>query len=241
MSPWRANNSIMRSSESSVEPTSNCSSASGGRLFAGAAAVMQAVESQKLILYHSDLRGQWPQAAAQALASRLPYAKRLEVAAHASAAPATLAGVALALRALTELIGRRVAPGELAFPDGGKPHLARAAAGAGGEGDFSIGHSGPWVGCAAVAHGLVGFDVEEGSEPRLVAWAAREAALKACGAPLTEARDVELLEDGARCRGVALFGAPFGLFPGAAACIMTSLPVVRVEARALTLAELFAP
>jgi len=92
-----------------------------------------------------------------------------------------------------------------------------------------------------VAHGRVGFDVEEGSEPRLVAWAAREAALKACGAPLGEARDVELLEEGARCRGVALKALPLGLFPGATACVMTSVLVGRVEAHALTLAELFAP
>ena len=148
--------------------------------------------------------------------------------------------MALALRALSELTGGRVAPGELAFPDGGKPRLARTAA-AGGEPDFSISHSGPWAGCAAAAHGRVGFDVELGTEPRLVAWAAREAALKACGAPLIEAPDVELLEGGARCRGVALFGVPLELFPGAAACVMTSLPVGRVEARALTLAELFAP
>jgi len=50
----------MRSRESSVEPMSNCSSASGGWVCAGAAAVMQAVESQTLILYHTDLRGEWP-------------------------------------------------------------------------------------------------------------------------------------------------------------------------------------
>jgi hypothetical protein len=201
---------------------------------------MQAVESQKLILYHSDLRGQWPEEGARALAARLPYAKRLEVAARTCTAPATLVGVALALRALSEPTGERVAPGELAFPDGGKPQLARAAAG-GDAPDFSISHSGPWVGCAAVAHGLVGFDVELGTEARLSAWAAREAALKACGAGLTEARDVELIEGGARCRGVALQALPLELFPGAAACIMTSLPAGRLAARALTLAELFAP
>ena len=138
-------------------------------------------------------------------------------------------------------MGRRIGPGELAFPDGGKPHLARAVAGAGEGPDFSISHSGHWVGCAAVAYGLVGFDVELGTETRLAAWAAREAALKACGAPLTEARDVELLEDRARCRGVALEALPLELFAGAAACVMTSLPVRRLEARALSLAELFAP
>jgi phosphopantetheinyl transferase len=201
---------------------------------------MQAVESQTLILYHSDLRGQWPEEAARALAARLPYAKRLEVAAHAARAPATLAGVALALHALTRLAGRPIAAAELAFPDGGKPHLLRAAAAAADVPDFSIGHSGPWAGCAAVAHGLVGFDVELGTEARLAAWAAREAALKACGAGITEARDVELIEGGARCRGVALHATALELFPGAAACVMTSLPVRRLDARALPLAELFA-
>jgi phosphopantetheinyl transferase len=195
---------------------------------------MQAVESQSqtLILYHSDLRGQWPQQAAGEFARRLPYAKRLEVAARDAAAPATLAGVALALQALERLTGTRAAPGELRFPGGGKPHLTRAP-------DFSISHSGPWVGCAAVAHGLVGFDVELGTETRLVSWTAREAALKACGAPLSEARDVELIEGGARCRGVTLASLPLALFAGAAACVMTSLPVDRLEARAVPLAELF--
>ncbi len=201
---------------------------------------MQAVESQTLILYHTELRGQWPDAAARALAAQLPYAKRLEVAAHAAAAPATLAGVALALHALEHVTGTPIAPRELAFPDGGKPHLIRAVAAAGDGPDFSISHSGPWVGCAAAAHGLVGFDVEVGTEPRLAAWAAREAALKACGAGLAEAREVELIEAGARCRGVTLAALPLELFPGAAACLMTSLPVGRLEARALTLAELFA-
>jgi 4'-phosphopantetheinyl transferase len=201
---------------------------------------MQAVESQTLILYHSELRGQWPAEAAGALAARLPYAKRLEVASHATRAPATLAGVALALRALTKLTGARVAPGELVFPEGGKPRLARAAAAAHPGPDFSISHSGPWVACAAVAQGLVGFDLEHGTDGRLKAWAAREAALKACGAGLTEARDVELIEGGARCRGVALEALPLELFPGTAACVMTSLPVCRLEAHALTLAELFA-
>ena len=91
-----------------------------------------------------------------------------------------------------------------------------------------------------MAHGLVGFDVELGTEARLVAWAAREAALKACGAGITEARDVELIQGGARCRGVALHATALELFPGAAACVMTSLPVRRLDARALPLAELFA-
>jgi phosphopantetheinyl transferase len=202
---------------------------------------MQAVESQTLILYHTDLRGQWPEEAARALADRLPYGKRLEVASHAARAPQTLAGVALALHALAKLTGARVAPGDLSFPDGGKPHLARTAAAAARPPDFSISHGGPWVGCAAVALGLVGFDLEAGTETRLGEWAAREAALKACGAGIAEARDVELTARGARCRGVALQARSLGLFPGAVACVMTSLPVERIEAHALPLAELFDP
>src|SRR5947208_14440127 len=120
MSPRRVNSSIMRSRESAVEPMSNCSSGSGGWVCADAAAIMQAVESQTLILYHTDLRGQWPAAAARALAARLPYGKRLALAARLPYGKrlalgadepqqhASPAGIALALRALSleELLGR---------------------------------------------------------------------------------------------------------------------------------------
>ncbi|MFZ1906964.1 MAG: hypothetical protein WAU56_16370, partial [Steroidobacteraceae bacterium] len=77
---------------------------------------MQAVESQSLILYHTDLRGEWPAQLAAALAARLPYAKRLEVRSSAARAAATLAGIALALRALARLAGHTVSPAQLAFP-----------------------------------------------------------------------------------------------------------------------------
>jgi 4'-phosphopantetheinyl transferase EntD len=197
---------------------------------------MQAVESQTLILYHSDLRGQWPEESAAALAARLPYAKRLEARAHSPRAAATLAGVALALRALAELTGRSVSPAQLAFPQDGKPRLLPP-----GGADFSISHSGPWVGCAAVARGSVGFDVEYGSEARLADWAAREAALKAVGAGLAEARLVALGAGGAVCRGQHLYAQSLALFAGAAACVMTSVPLARIAARSWALAELFAP
>jgi phosphopantetheinyl transferase len=215
---------------------SNCSPASGASEFAVAATVMQAVESQSVILYHTDLRGQWPQELAAGLAAQLPYAKRLEVSAHPARAAATLAGIALALRALAALTGRTLRPAEIAFPQDGKPHLLPA-----GGADFSIAHSGPWVGCAAVARGSVGFDVEFGSETRLADWAAREAALKAVGADLAEARRVELDAAGALCRGQHLHAQPLALFAGARACVMTSIPCGRIEARSWALAELFAP
>ena len=93
-----------------------------------------------------------------------------------------------------------------------------------------------------MAHGLVGFDVEAGTEARLTAWAAREAALKACGAGLTEAHDVELTARARRTLPRSGAGrARLELFPGAVACIMTSLPVAPIEAHALPLAELFDP
>jgi phosphopantetheinyl transferase len=197
---------------------------------------MQAVESQSLILYHTDLRGEWPAELAAALAARLPYAKRLEVRNSAARAAATLAGVALALRTLARLAGHAVSPAQLAFPQDGKPRL-RPPGGA----DFSISHSGPWVGCAALIQGQVGFDLEFGSEPHLDDWAAREAALKAVGADLAAARQVELSAAGALCRGQPLHAQRLDLFAGAAACIMTSVAGTRLEARSWPLAELFAP
>ena len=154
--------------------------------------------------------------------------------------PATLAGIALALRALGELCGRQVAASELAFPDGGKPRLVGAET-ADAVPDFSISHSGHWVGCAAVAHGLVGFDIELGTGERLTEWSAREAAVKACGLGIRAMREVELAAGAAACRGVRLEALPLALFPGAAAWVMTSLKVARVDARSLALEELFAP
>src|SRR5215469_1900758 len=202
----------MRSRESSVEPTSNCSSASGGVRSAGAAAVMQAVESQNLILYHTDLSGQWPEEGARSLALRLPYLKRLALGSGGDAARASLAGIALALRSLAVLLGRRVAAGEIVFADGEKPRLLQAArlAVAGGcaaaarspaaldtfdaAPDFSVSHSGSWVACGAIAGARVGLDLEAGTEARIAQWVVREALLKATGAGLRAVREVRDIE-----------------------------------------------
>src|SRR6516164_8824889 len=125
---------------------------------------MQAVESQTLILYQTDLRGQWPEAPARAFSARLPYARRLALGSGSPASRASLAGIALALRALARLLGRRVLLSEILFAPGAKPRLAPPAALAAGEAqcaqrgvtshderavpDFSISHAGPCVGCA---------------------------------------------------------------------------------------------
>ena len=170
----------------------------------------------------------------------LPYGKRLQVAARGEQSKATLAGVALALRALGRVLGRAIAPAEITFPDGGKPYLV-STADLGGGTDFSIAHAGPWVGCAAVAHGLVGFDIELGADARVISWACTEAALKACGAGISEARAVELDAGRARYRGQVLYARSVELFRGAAACVMTSASVQQIEPCAVPLHELFAP
>jgi len=176
-----------------------------------------------------------------------------------SAAQASLAGVALALRALARLLGRSVAPGEIVFAPGEKPCLASqpaceaAAAGAlrtvrsapHPQGpDFSIAHAGPWVACAAFSGGRVGLDVEMGTDARIADWVVREAALKATGAGLRAAREVRALEWGARAawwRGERWHLERLDLFPGASACVLTSSAPATVEACAVPLAELFVP
>ena len=231
-------------------------------MFADAAAVMQAVESQTLILYHTDLRGEWPASAARSFAARLPYLRRLAAAADDAPTRASLAGVALALRALTRVAGDTVHAGELVFAQGQKPVLAPRAAlvagdawrawqpGAAGRSpsmahpDFSISHAGHWVGCAAVSAGRVGFDVELGEDARITRWVAQEALLKAAGEgmrALPEVRALGLATGPVRWRELLWHPHALQLFPGARACVMTSASVREIQAHALPLTGLFAP
>jgi len=203
---------------------------------------MQAVERETLILYHSDLCGEWPQAAGRAFAAQLPYQRRLALRSSGDADRASLAGIALALRALGRVLGRRVSAGELRFGAHRKPRLAGHAADAAA--DFSISHSGSYVGCVAVARGQVGFDVEVGTQRRVAQWVLHEAALKATGEGLRGVRAAaapQVRADGALWRGQHWHVRWLELFPGAAAAIVASLPVHGLEAHAVALAELFAP
>jgi hypothetical protein len=70
---------------------------------------------------------------------------------------------------------------------------------------------------------------------------AREAAVKACGAGIGALREVRVSTGRASCRGELLYAQALQLFAGAAACVMTSLAVPALAARALLLEELFAP
>ena len=209
---------------------------------------MQAVESENLILYHTDLRDEWPEAAARAFAARLPYARRLAAQADrdGEARRASLAGVALALQALARLLGRGVRAGELVFRRGEKPRLALDDDGDGGRAgpDFSISHSGHWVGCAAVGRGVVGLDVELGTGARCTQWVVREALLKATGEGLRAVEDTRAVAPtaaGVSWRGKWWHLARPPMFTGAAACVVSSHPLRAIEARFSALGELFAP
>jgi hypothetical protein len=56
---------------------------------------MQAIESQNLILYQTELRGQWPEVSARGFAAPLPDARRGALRSESHAARSSLAGIAL--------------------------------------------------------------------------------------------------------------------------------------------------
>ena len=203
---------------------------------------MQAVETQSLILYHTDLRGEWPRTLARAFRARLPSARRLALGGCGETARASLAGIALAVRALSDLLARRVAPSEMVFAAGQKPRLTPAGS-VSAQPDFSISHSGPWVGCAALCDGRVGFDLEWGNTARARDWVVREAALKATGEGVGALRAVRALEwprGVAHWRGEPWQVLPVEVFPGASACIVSNGAARTFGAQALALEELFA-
>lgn len=214
---------------------------------------MRTDEGQTLILYHTDLRGQWPQPAALALAARLPYTRRLAARSSQPQARASLAGIALALRALRQLLGRAVDVSELVLTERRKPHLVATSLAQGAPGalpqrprpaaDFSISHAGDWVGCAAMAHAKVGLDIEEGTDAHIADWVVREALLKASGEglrALDTLRGVRLDAKPVRWRGESWHLQRLALFPGASACAVASAPVGNLSVCELTPAELFA-
>ncbi|MBS0579032.1 MAG: hypothetical protein JSR36_07195 [Proteobacteria bacterium] len=170
------------------------------------------------------------------MAAKLPYLKRLAVGSGSQAARASLAGIALALRALGAVLGRPVSPGELVFVPDGKPRLGQGATAA----DFSIAHSGSFVGCAAVRGAEVGFDLEQGTDERLDNWVAREATVKAAGIGMRAVDEVILEGSDAWCRGRRWHGHALQAFPGATARLMTSVALCSVQLQSLPLADLFA-
>jgi len=130
------------------------------------------------------------------------------------------------VRALSRVLKHPVQAGDLAFAHGHKPQLRMAAAlgCAAGAADFSISHSGPWVGS--------------------IDWVLREAALKATGEglrALAAARALGAEAEVVRWRDAAWHVHRLDLFAGAAACILSSVPVAKVDTCAVPLADVFAP
>jgi hypothetical protein len=70
---------------------------------------------------------------------------------------------------------------------------------------------------------------------------AREAVVKANGAGLNALREVQLGTGSARCRGEVWYEHTAELFPGARACVMTSVPGQELITHAVPLTELFIP
>ena len=185
--------------------------------------------------------GDAPEAALDALLAVLPYGRRLELEARdAVARQAGLAGVALALAALSRLRGAPVRAAELAFPQGGKPVLQ-------GGPDFSVSHAGGAVGVAAVGAGTAGFDLEPlvdvADRARLERWTATEAVLKAAGRGLRDAENVELSStlDGGRLAGREYRLRVVDAGDGYVARLATTQGAVRVDVERVDLSALAGP
>ena len=136
---------------------------------------------------------------AASLLERLPYARRLELERREAAARnASLLAVELLCDGFLRLRGVRLDPSRLQFPQGGKPRLD-------GGPWFSVSHARARVAVALSDRCDLGFDLEHiGAAGRdrdaLERWTATEATLKATGAGIRRARDVQLASDLATAR-----------------------------------------
>jgi phosphopantetheinyl transferase len=196
-----------------------------------------------VLVLHSTLPAGPCPAGLSSLLARLPYAKRLEIEGRsAEARCASLAGIALALRGMANMLHRPVDPCRLSFPSGGKPSLP-------GGPSFSVSHGASRVGVALCSDCELGFDLEQlgirsgepaAGMPALVRWIATEALLKAAGRGLRDANDVTLAETLVAGRvGDAWFHlAPVDIAHDVVAYLATARPaghvqVEEVEASAL--------
>jgi len=183
-----------------------------------------------VLVLHTAIAGAQRSSRAAALLARLPYARRLalERRDHRSR-HASLAGIALVLAGAGRLRGSAVSPSQLEFPANLAPRLA-------GGPWFSVSHSPTRVAVALSRDCRLGLDVEDAAAARaatatfagtLERWTAIEAALKATGTALAEARDVRLAEDlsGAEVRGVVLCLRALDLGAGCTASLATQEPV----------------
>lgn len=192
----------------------------------------------EVMVLHAALPGHLDAARAAALLERLPYARRLELDRRAAAdRHASLVALDIVLSGAAHLRGRVVLPGQLRFPQDGKPHLE-------GGPFFSLSHSRTRVAVALSDGGEVGIDVEDvlpaapGGRAReeLDRWTATEAALKAAGAGLRTVARVRLAADlaSAECAGARIHLTRLDLGPGWVASLATLGPVGPVIVEEIT-------
>mgnify|MGYP003694796385 CR=1 FL=1 len=131
-------------------------------------------------------------------------------------------------------------PRELSFGTHAKPQLA-AAGGTPPAWDFSVSHSGPFVGIALRSAARRSGSILSLAATRLPEWVAREAVVKAAGLGVRTLRDVQLTAAGAHAAALRAGTRTLERLPGAAACLMTSTAVRELLVREVPLAELFGP
>jgi phosphopantetheinyl transferase len=176
----------------------------------------------------------------------LAYARRTTLPVDPAARARSLLGIALALRALGQLLGRVVGAAELVFETDRKPRLRASDLHACP--DFSIAHAGRHVAVALRGEGCIGLDLEDNGDAanptlgaRLSSWIAREAVLKAAGLGLRDSKRVALQADGS----ASLDGRPFQLrelhfAPDCQVCVASDAGLAQIDIHAESAADVAA-
>jgi phosphopantetheinyl transferase len=152
----------------------------------------------EVIVLHAPLGGPFDAGRAAGLLERLPYARRLELERRdAAARTASLRALELLRDGVACLRGTVLDVSLLRYPDGAKPALQ-------GGPWFSVSHSASRMAVALSDDCDPGIDVEDlpcaADEGRLARWTAVEATLKAAGAGLRRAQEVQVAPDLATAR-----------------------------------------
>jgi len=182
---------------------------------------------QAIVLHAPPAR--FDAAGGASLLERLPYAYRLELERREAAERnASLLAVELLCDGFLRLRGARLDPSRLQFPQGGKPRLD-------GGPWFSVSHAGARVAVALSDRCDLGLDLEHigasaNDRDALERWTATEATLKATGAGIRRACDVQLATDlaSARIDGVTVHLRRITLAPDCVARLGTLEPVDEV-------------
>lgn len=185
-----------------------------------------------VIVLHATLPRDGGEQRVQRWLHRLPYAYRLELERREPARRlASVCGIELALAA-SACLGPAMDLSRLRFPQGGKPTFDNGPS-------FSVSHTTTRVAVALSPAGDIGLDIEETGDAagheglctRLRRWTATEATLKALGAGVVRAGDVQLAPglDRATLDGQTVFLRAVDLGVGVVAHVAASRPLARLH------------